>query len=58
MKRRTTKRAVDGNPNVLELNRNDDEEWLNEWNANPENQWNRDSLFVFLAPKLFSFLPC
>ena len=42
-------------PNLLELNRNDAEDWLNAWNANPDNQWNRENLFVFLAPKLSPF---
>ena len=42
-------------PNVLELNRNDARDWLNTWNANLENRWNRENLFLFLLPKLSSF---
>lgn len=45
-----------GNPNLLELNRNDSGEWLNAWNDNPDKQWNRENVFVFLAPKVSLFL--
>lgn len=38
-------------PNILELNRNDADDWLNAWNANDDNRWNRENLFVFLAPQ-------
>jgi hypothetical protein len=36
-----------GNPNVFNLNRNDDGLWLdNNW-AKPSNTWNPDNEFVF-----------
>ena len=46
----------DSNPNLLELNRDDKGEYLNAYNGNPENTWNREQVFVFLAPQLFLFL--
>jgi len=48
-------RDSDDYPNVLGLNRNDDRDWLNSWNANPENRWNRENVFVFLAPQISLF---
>lgn len=51
-RRRRVHSDLDGNPNVSELNRNDDKDWLNAWNANPDNQWNRENLFLFLAPNV------
>lgn len=48
----------DGNPNVLGLNRNDKGRWLNAYNGNSDNRWNRENGFVFLTPKVFSFLSC
>lgn len=52
----TKVREVDGYLNVLELNRNDSEDWVNAWNANPENRWNAENRFLFLLPQLTSFL--
>ena len=49
----TIVRDADDYPNVLALNRHDAEDWLDAWNANPENMWNRENLFLFL--KLSSF---
>jgi len=46
----------DGNPNLLGLNRNDEGRWLNAYNGNPGNRWNREYGFVFLVPQLSSFL--
>ena len=46
-----------GNPNVLGLNRHDKGRWLNAYNGHADNRWNRENGFVFLAPKVFSFLP-
>ena len=46
----------DGNLNVLGLNRNDQGRWLNAYNGNPDNRWDREDGFVFLVPKVFSFL--
>ena len=38
----------DGNPNVFNVNRNEDgKEWLNNNWANPTNKWNLDNEFVF-----------
>lgn len=48
----------DGNPNVLGINRNDKGRWLNAYNGNADNRWNRENGFVFLVPQLSSFLPC
>ena len=41
----------DGNPNVFNLNRNDDDLWLNTNNAKPANRWNADNKFVFRTRK-------
>lgn len=46
----------DGDPNLLNANRNDDGQWLNTAYDNPDNRWNDDNGFAFVAPKLFSFL--
>jgi hypothetical protein len=40
----------DGNLNMLGVNRNDDGRWLNTYNGNPDNRWNREIGFVFLVP--------
>ncbi len=45
----------DGDPNLLGLNRNDDGRWLNAYWDKPDNRWNRQNGFVFLAPQTFSF---
>ena len=45
-----------GNPNVLGINRNDKGRWLNAYNGNADNRWNRESGFVFLAPLVSPFL--
>ena len=37
----------DGNPNVLNTNRNDDGQWVNTYWDNPDNQWNDNGAFVF-----------
>lgn len=46
----------DGNPNLLGLNRNDKGRWLNAYNGNSSNRWNRENGFVFLVPQFTSFL--
>ncbi len=46
----------DGNPNVLNSNRNDDGQWLNSYWDNPDNEWNDNGAFAFLVPQLTSFL--
>jgi hypothetical protein len=37
----------DGNPNVFNLERNEDGLWLNNNWANPESRWNPDNEFIF-----------
>lgn len=44
-----------GNPNVLNVERNSDDLWLNSNWDNPDNQWNRDNRWAFA--QLSSFLP-
>lgn len=46
----------DGDPNLLNANRNDDGRRLNTTYDNPDNKWNRDNGFAFVASQLFSFL--
>lgn len=41
----------DGNPNVFNLNSDDDELRLNGNNAKPDNRWNADDSFVFCLRK-------
>lgn len=41
----------DGNPNVLNSNRNDDGQWLNANWDHPDNQWNDNGAFAFLVPE-------
>ena len=46
----------DGDPNVFNLNRNDDsKQWLNANYANPDNQWNLEDEIVFLLRKSLYF---
>ena len=42
-----------GNPNVFNLERNDNGLWLNNNWANPDNRWNADNEFVFRLRKYF-----
>ena len=43
-----------GNPNVLNANRNDDGQWVNTYWDNPDNRWNDNGAFVFpVAATLF-----
>jgi len=46
----------DGDPNLLDVNRNDNGQWLNAYYDNPDNRWNRDNGFAFVASQLTSFL--
>jgi hypothetical protein len=46
----------DGDPNVLNANRNDDGRWLNTNWDKPDNKWNDNGAFAFLVPQLSSFL--
>ena len=45
----------DGDPNLLNANRNDDGQWLNANYDNPDNRWNRSNGFAFAASQLTSF---
>ena len=48
----------DGNPNVLNANRNDDGQWLDANIDHPDNQWNDNGAFAFLVPEtLFTSHP-
>ncbi len=38
----------DGDPKLLGVNRNDDENWLNAYYDNPDNRWNEDDGFAFI----------
>lgn len=49
-------RNSDGDPNLLNASRNDDGQWLNTTYDRPDNAWNRDNGFAFVASKLSSFL--
>ncbi|MBU4421699.1 hypothetical protein KKB41_01910 [Patescibacteria group bacterium] len=43
----------DGNPNVFNMERNDDGLWLNNNWAKPTNKWNPDNEIVFRLRKYF-----
>lgn len=45
----------DGNPNVFNLERNDDGLWLNNDWAKPDKDWNPDNKFVFRLRNYFLF---
>jgi len=45
----------DGNPNLLNANRNDGGSWLNTYWDNPDNKWNRKNGFAFVVSQLTSF---
>ena len=46
----------DGDPNLLNANRDDDGRWLNTYYDNPDNRWNRDNGFAFAVSQISSFL--
>ena len=50
-------RNSDGDLNLLNVNRNDDGQWLNTYYDNPSNQWNQTNGFAFVVSQLFLFLP-
>ncbi len=53
-----TSYSSDGDPNVLNSNRNDDGQWLNANFDNPDNQWNVSGAFALLVPEtLFTSHP-
>lgn len=43
----------DGNPNVFNLERNEDGLWLNDKWANPDNEWNLDNELVLRRRNCF-----
>ncbi len=47
-----------GDPNLLNVDRNDDGRWLGAYYDKPDNRWNRDDGFVFVVSQIFSFLSC
>jgi len=47
----------DGNPNVLNVNRNDNGQWLNANLDHLDNQWNDSGAFAFLVPENL-FISC
>ena len=49
-------RNSDGDPNLLNANRNDNGQWLNTAYDRPDNEWNRDNGFAFVVSQLSSFL--
>jgi len=44
-----------GNPNVFNLNHNDNGFWLNNNIAKPDNKWNPENEFLFRLRKYFFF---
>ena len=41
----------DGNPNMFDVNRNDDGLWLDSDDGRPAYEWNPEYRFVFLCPR-------
>ena len=48
----------DGNPNVFNVEHNDDGLWLNNNWAKPDNEWNPDNKFVFRLRNYFFSATC
>ena len=46
----------DGDPNLLSANRDGDGRWLNAYYDKPDNRWNRNNGFAFVASQLSQFL--
>lgn len=44
----------DGDPNLLNANRNDDGAWLNAYYDKPDNEWNENGGFAFVAQQISS----
>ncbi len=51
---RRNPRISDGDPNLLNANRNDNGQWLNTAYDNPENRGNSDNGFAFALPQVQS----
>lgn len=47
----------DGNPNVFNVNANDDGRWLDTNDGRPENRWNPENQFAFVRRKPHDFSP-
>ncbi len=47
----------DGDPNVLNANRNDEGRWLNANWDKPDNQWNDNGALAFLVPATLFISP-
>lgn len=47
----------DGNPNVFNVEHDDNERWLNTNWTNPTNQWNPENVWVFLRSNPLISLP-
>ena len=47
-------RNSDGDPNLLNANRNDDGRWLNTSYDRPDNRWNRENGFAFVLSQVSS----
>ena len=47
----------DGDPKLLNANRNDDGSWLNTNYDNPDNKWNRSGGFAFVVSQVSKKLP-
>lgn len=47
----------DGDPKLLNVNRNDDGSWLNTNYDNPDNKWNRSNGFAFVVSQVSQKLP-
>jgi hypothetical protein len=45
------------NPNLFNVNRNEDGSWLNANNGKPDNEWNPDNSFVFVPRNPAHFSP-
>ena len=46
-----------GNPNVFNVNHDDDDQWLNANNGHADNFWNADNRFAFVPRNSLQFSP-
>ena len=53
----TERTDSNGDLNIFNVERDDDERWLNGNNGHPDNEWNGDNRFVFASRKSFYFSP-
>ena len=47
----------DGNPNIFDVEHDDNGRWLNDNYGNPDNVWNGNNRFVFVRRKSLHFSP-